>query len=84
MTLRVLDPHGAEYTTSYNAGWRAGLSYTEVGGLNPTQRADRRNVPDAWYDGYADADLGRPKWSARTARRRGHGNVEPEDFGNLA
>jgi hypothetical protein len=75
VSIRILDPNSTEYSCDYNSGWRAGQKYTEVNGLNPQQRADQRNVSDAWYDGYTDADAGRPKWTWRTARRRGFGEL---------
>lgn len=54
-TTAVLPP---EYKKDYERGWRAGAS----GSMTALERADGRNEPSAWYDGYLDYATGREKW----------------------
>lgn len=46
-----------EYKRDYNRGWLA--SRSPNGAL---ERADDRNEPGSWYDGYYDYAAGREKW----------------------
>lgn len=48
-----------QYRADYIRGWKAGVN---IGALD---RADDRNEPDAWYDGYLDYAAGREKWHRR-------------------
>lgn len=60
-----LEPSGPSYTAAYRRGWDA----AERGAEGALGRADFRNEPDAWYDGYVDSAAGRPKYTLRTVRR---------------
>ncbi len=60
-----LEPTGPSYTAAYLRGWNA----AERGSEGALDRADMRNEPDAWYDGYADSAAGRAKYTLRTVRR---------------
>jgi hypothetical protein len=51
-----------EYRKAYERGWRTSMRMAD-GAL---ERADDRNEPDAWYDGYHDAAAGREKWHLAT------------------
>lgn len=55
--VAAVEKGSPEYKGHYNRGWSAG---TRGSGL---EAADARNEPEAWYDGYMDASVGRPKWS---------------------
>lgn len=62
------DEQFATYKGAYSRGWSAGR---RGGGL---EAADRRGEHKAWYHGYSDAAVDRPKWS--TAH---HGSAEAAD-----
>jgi hypothetical protein len=60
--MRKMKPESkrnAEYDKAYNRGWR--YSQRETATLD---HGDANNEPDAWYDGYLDMAVGRPKWSS--------------------
>ena len=63
--IAKLEPSGDPYTTAYRRGWNS----AERGSEGALDRADLRNEPDAWYDGYADSAAGRPKYTLRSVRR---------------
>lgn len=65
--IHEFDPNTPEYSREYRAGYIAG----ERGAEGALERADARNVSNAWYDGYHDAAAGREKWTYRTWRRNG-------------
>ena len=67
MSITTIDPSTREYSRDYSAGWRA----SESGSDGALDRADRRGVSHAWYDGYSDSAAGRDKWTFRTWRRNG-------------
>lgn len=58
-TGRMVDP---QYRADYERGWKASRR-NPPGGL---EKADARGEADAWYDGWGDFSVGRPKWT--TAR----------------
>jgi hypothetical protein len=83
--MRGIDPWSAEYARHYRRGWDAYENEdpdADDSEGNATQRADARNEPSAWYDGYGDALAGWRKYAAREAARRGLGcpDVLPEDW----
>jgi hypothetical protein len=57
----------AAYRKHYNRGWRSSQG-TADGALD---RADSRNEPDAWYDGYLDYAAGRQKYHSQQCRAGG-------------
>lgn len=65
--IRDIDPNTPAYARDYVNGWNA----SERGSDGALDRADGRNVSHAWYDGYQDSAVGRPKWTYRTWRRNG-------------
>jgi hypothetical protein len=54
-----------EYRGHYQRGWRASHGYG-TSEISPLERADLRGEPGAWYDGYTDYAVGRPKWHSLT------------------
>lgn len=67
MTTRVhKPPTDSEYRRWYERGWRYSSSAPQ-GGLD---YGDSMGAPDAWYDGYLDAD-GRDKWHTYYCRQTG-------------
>jgi hypothetical protein len=74
-------PHGEKWNTSmpvsqykghYNRGWK---SSQRGSGLD---NADGRGEPNAWYDGYMDHAVDRPKGAHLEARRKGQSIEEWE------
>ena len=54
-----------EETTAYNAAYRRGWAAEAYGSDGAMDRADSRNEPGAWYDGYTDSSAGNPKYHFR-------------------
>ena len=85
--IRHLDPLSQEYARDYNNGWRASERYLLSDSyqvLTPLERADQRNVPNAWYDGYHDHAADRPKWTYQQARLAGFDSAEDYLIGRPA
>lgn len=51
------------YKRAYSRGWTASRRYTGLSPVSPLERADDRNEPSAWYDGYHDYAADRPKFN---------------------
>jgi hypothetical protein len=63
---------GPVYNGHYSRGWRASQNPGSGYGPSPLERADDRNEPRAWYDGYLDYATGRPKFHSRDCRAPEH------------
>jgi hypothetical protein len=55
---------GPEYNRHYNRGWRASQNWSGSDPA-PLERADMKGEPGAWYDGYMDYAVDRPKFHSR-------------------
>lgn len=64
----------AEYAGHYNRGWRASQGGQHSATSSPLERADGRNEPKAWYDGYLDYASDRPKFHSRDCTASNHGS----------
>jgi hypothetical protein len=64
----------SEYKGHYNRGWNTSKRMSDDG----LGRADDRGEPDAWYDGYMDHAVDRPKGAHLEARRKGQSIEEWE------
>jgi len=59
----------AEYRAAYQRGWNASQKYTITkDGRTPIERADDRNEPHAWYDGFDDNSCQLPKFHSQTCK----------------
>jgi hypothetical protein len=47
-----------QYRRDYDRGWRT----SKTGGADSLERGDARGEPEAWYDGWSDYSVDRPKW----------------------
>lgn len=63
----------SEYDGHYNRGYRASQSPGSGYGPSKLERADDRNEPKAWYDGYHDYAADRPKFHSRDCSASRHG-----------
>lgn len=62
--------HGMDkptYTKHYSRGWKAERSSDDA-----LERGDQRSENRAWYDGYHDSAVGRPKFHSRECMASDH------------
>ena len=74
---RRADISEPEYRKHYGRGWATSSRATE-GALD---RADMKGEPEAWYDGYSDHAVGRPKHTYLKVRQSG-GSIDEYDRGH--
>lgn len=61
----------ANYKKDYNRGWKASSGGSGNSEYSPLERADMRGESSAWYDGYMDYAVDRPKWASLEALQQG-------------